>query len=285
MLLVDANNIIHRSYHALINTNLRGTNGEPTWAIHGLVVALARNLKESGSTKFVLAFDSPEKSVRKNLHPFYKGTRKPAPEELSLQLEQAYQTISDARLGACRVPGWEADDIIASAINDNDTFYILSSDRDAHQLLASNVSIIKPESGFFGEKEFEKKYNFKPELYRFFAALVGETSDNIDGVKGIGERTALKIIQSLNSPERLTKLGSNLEMLREVLSTKQLSLLENGVEIYYRNISINTLNRDLNVVKNFSGNLNPNSYRPPLEALNLRKAITLLDSLNQSTLF
>lgn len=285
VLLVDGNNILHRSYHALAGSGLRGPQGEPIWAVHGLLNTLARSIKELQVDKFIIAFDSPEITQRKMLYPFYKGTRKPTPDDLKEQLALAYQIAVTCKFGAVIAPGWEADDIIASSVNDTDFFYILSSDRDAHQLLSDNVTIVKPEGGRMDPESFYTKYGFAPELYRHFAALVGESSDNINGVKGIGAVGATKIITILNSKDKLDNIEEHLELLKEHLSAKQLQLVSDGIPIYQRNLVINKLNTDLSINLSDISQLDSMNYRATLTSYGLNKVLKTLDEVVDNTLF
>jgi DNA polymerase-1 len=286
VLLIDGNNILHRSYHALASSALTSPMGDPIWAVHGLFNTLAKQLKFTGAKKFLIAFDSPETTVRKNLYPFYKGTRKPAADDLKAQLALAYKLAVECKFGACVIPGWEADDIIASATTDSSNFYyILSSDRDAHQLLAPNVSIIKPEGSYMRHEDFSLAYGFPSEFYRHYAAIVGESSDNINGVKGLGEKAAITIINSVNNFEKLSNLPLYLKELKGVLSPRQFMLLEEGVSIYQRNLQINQLNSRLPVSLEDLNDLSPFNYQETFFRYGLVKISKLMDELVDNTLF
>lgn len=204
LLLIDANSIIHRCFHAL--PELTTPKGEPIQAIYGLSSVLLKVLRESPSDYAAAAFDRKEKTFREEVFKEYKAHRPPTPPALTLQLEKARELFGIFNIKTLESAGFEADDIIGTLAekfkkNKDLKIVILSGDLDNLQLVDKNVFVrtfVKgvSETVLYDEKAVEERYGLKPEQLTDYKGLVGDASDNIPGVPGIGPKTALPLIKT-----------------------------------------------------------------------------------------
>lgn len=208
-LLVDTSYLIYRSYFAYPNFL---TEGKHTGAIYGFartVISLARDYKVE---RIIFALDLPGKTWRHEMYTEYKAGRTEMDQQMR---EQIPVVIEFARLISPYVlseVGYEADDMICSSVNayQSDEFLILSSDRDLYQLLTNkNISFLKGKIGgytLYSSHNFVEEFQVDPVQYVDYKALVGDGSDNIKGVPGIGPKTAAKLLQNIGSLKYLYSL-------------------------------------------------------------------------------
>lgn len=248
LLVVDGNNLMHRSHHALGRSGLTRSDGEPVWATHGMLITLARALREVGADRVVVALDAPGGCpTRRAQLPGYKANRTATVSGLALQLFELPMLLEAAGLSAGMFPGWEADDVMASsarwAVENGGRCTVLTSDRDAYQLLSSDVTIRKPDLEPFDVTSLRDKHGVTPGQYLEMAAIRGEPGDNIDGVPGVGEKTAVKLLQAAGSFESLV---ADAELFRP-LSPRGVDAIVAHADLVRRNISVATLRQDLPV--------------------------------------
>jgi DNA polymerase-1 len=233
LLVFDGNAIIHRAFHALPPLTVIKT-GEMVNGVQGFASTLLKVLKDIKPKYWAIAFDLHAPTFRHKKFPDYKQQRPPTPPELISQIERAHQLVEAFNIPVFEVEGFEADDIISTLGNraseqDIDTI-IVTGDNDMLQTVSPHISVLAPRRGFgetvlYNEEEVEKKYGIKPHQLIDYKALVGDSSDNIPGVKGIGDKTAESLLQKFGSmeniydnldkvtPERLQKLlGENREL-------------------------------------------------------------------------
>jgi len=240
--LIDGTCLIYRSFYAL--PKLKTSTGIITNAIYGFTTILLKILKEKKPEYMAIFFDFHAPTFRHITFEKYKEKRKPMPDELSGQISKIKEIITCLGIKYYEKEGVEADDLIASSIErlkKNDViFYIISSDKDILQLLDKNVFIINPaDYRIIDEKLVIEKYGFKPEKIVDFIGLAGDTSDNIPGIPGIGEKTAMELLSKFNSIEEIydnlekiesEKLREKLEKNKEIaFLSKELSILNKGV--------------------------------------------------------
>ncbi len=204
LLLIDANSIIHRCFHAL--PPLTTPAGEPIQAVYGLSNILLRILKENPPDYAAAAFDRKEKTFRAEVFKEYKAHRPPTPSELISQIKESYKLFEIFNVAALDLAGFEADDIIGTLVEkfkkEKDlNIVILSGDLDNLQLVEENVAVrtfIKgvSETTLYDEAKVEERYGLKPRQLPDYKGLVGDPSDNIPGVSGIGPKTAFPIIKN-----------------------------------------------------------------------------------------
>ncbi|RIH83419.1 DNA polymerase I, thermostable [Meiothermus luteus] len=202
--LVDGHHLAYRSYFAY--ERLTTSRGQPTQAIYGFMRSLLRLLKEDGDC-VVVVFDAPARTFRHESYEEYKAGRAPTPEDFPAQLEQIKELVDLLGLGRLEVPGYEADDVIGTLARRAEAqgypVRILTGDRDSFQLLSERVTVVLPDGRVMTPAALQEKYGVRPEQWVDFRALVGDPSDNLPGAKGIGEKTAAKLLQEWGSLERL----------------------------------------------------------------------------------
>jgi 5'-3' exonuclease len=247
LLVLDGTNLVHRAYHAMAGTDMRTNDGDPVWALHGLVNLTAKFLTAAEPTSLLVAFDSPGGCPwRRGLVPEYKAGRAKSDPELSAQLSAAPELLRSAGLAVSEVPDWEADDIMASAVTAATAagaFSVaVSSDKDLHQLVAERCVVYKPEGVWVDTDALMAKYGVNGARWVEFAALCGESSDNLSGVPGVGPKRAAALIAAFDDIEdALADPAAATSAVGAAVATK----LAAGVDAFRRNRTVATLRRDL----------------------------------------
>jgi DNA polymerase-1 len=207
LFVIDAMALAYRSYFAFGRSSLATSRGRPTGAIYGSAMFLNKLISEQRPDYLVAATDSHEKTFRHDMYEAYKGTRDKMPDELTAQIPEIFKLFGHFRCKMVRVPGVEADDIIATiarAFGGPDVeAYIVSGDKDFLQLVDEHVKVLAPKKNeeallidIAGVKE---RYGVTPAQVVDMLALVGDTVDNVPGVSGIGEKGAAKLIETYGS--------------------------------------------------------------------------------------
>jgi len=200
LLVLDGNSIINRAFYGI--RPLSTKSGIPTNAVFGFVNILKKHLDQLKPDYLICAFDTHAPTFRHKMYEEYKGNRKGMPEELAAQMPYGKRAASALGFTVMECPGYEADDILgtaaalASAKGDIHT-YLLTGDRDSLQLISDKTSVIlmkTKEDILFDPDRFTEEYGVTPDVFVDVKALMGDSSDNIPGVSGIGEKTALKLI-------------------------------------------------------------------------------------------
>ena len=212
VILVDGNNLLFRSYYATAYTGniMRNSKGFPTNGLYGFVNMINKIINEENPKYMVVAFDVG-KTFRHDKYDAYKDGRIETPDELKMQFPVAKEILSAMGIRYLEVVGYEADDIIGTFANmiDKDNKYnglIVSSDKDLLQLISDKVSVKLLKSKDYimmNHDTFVDTYGIEPIRMIDLKGLMGDSSDNIPGVKGIGEKTALKLLQEYDSVENL----------------------------------------------------------------------------------
>lgn len=210
-LLIDGNNIVFRAYYAFQNQRLRTRDGQPTGALYGFLRMMLKMLKERQPDYLAVAFDTSRDTFRRQLYPEYKAKRKPVPEDLLEQLPLAHKAVEALGIKIMTHPDYEADDLIGSAaraLSADHEVRIVTGDRDLLQLIDDRVIVELCQKGVtemreMNREEFIKEYGFGPAGIIELKALMGDASDNIPGVKGIGEKKGLALIQQFRSIDNL----------------------------------------------------------------------------------
>lgn len=247
LLALDGTNLLYRSFHALSGTGLTHA-GRPVWAVHGLVLQIAKMVEAVRPTHLLVAFDTRHGCAwRRDIDPGYKATRTPPVQELAQQLSWAPSPLRQAGLLVCDDPEHEADDILASAVTHAEArgvrSVVVTSDRDAYQLLSPMVAIRTPEGKVVTVDALHATHGVSPQGYALLAALRGEPSDNLPGVTGVGDKTAAKLVQVFGSFEALEAASD--EDLRKVLGPKGIVALRRDLPLARRSATVATLRRDL----------------------------------------
>lgn len=205
ILVIDGNSIINRAFYGI--RALTNASGQPTNAIYGLVNIVSRQLEEIAPDYAAVAFDLKTPTFRKKLYEGYKATRHPTPPDLLAQFDGAKECLRAMGITTVELEGYEADDLLGTlacrAEDIDDTHaYILSGDRDLLQLVSEKVSVLLVKNGEtieYDPQRFIDDWGITPPQLIDAKALMGDSSDNIPGVPGIGEKTALKLISEFGS--------------------------------------------------------------------------------------
>lgn len=209
LLVLDGNSLLHRAYHAAATGRLLDRDDRPVWAIKGLVGYLARAAARLRPDAVLIGFDCPDHSVRKDDYPEYKAHRAAKPDDLVEQILAAPALIRAS--GVCTVvhTAYEADDVLASsaaqARRDGWRSVVMTSDRDAFALIDAGTSVLRVRNGGFDEAvlvtaaSLSRIYGVEPSQYRDFAALRGDPSDNLPGVRGFGSARAARLLAAFGS--------------------------------------------------------------------------------------
>ncbi len=213
LLLIDANSIIHRSFHAL--PPLTAPDGSPAGALYGIGSILLKLWREDRPDYAAALFDRPEPTFRDRKYAEYKAQRPPAPDELIAQIVAAHDLFHAFGIRTFECPGYEADDLIATlatkfAPQDGLRIVILTGDRDTLQLVDGDKLVVQTfnkgvsDTTIYDEATVKERYGgLAPRQLVDYKALVGDPSDNIKGVPGIGPKTATELIGRFGTVKNL----------------------------------------------------------------------------------
>ncbi|KAB2342716.1 DNA polymerase I [Actinomadura rudentiformis] len=264
LLLLDGHSLAYRAFFALPVENFSTTDGQPTNAVYGFTSMLINVLRDEQPSHIAVAFDRSEPTFRHEQYVEYKAGRQKTPDEFRSQISLIFEVLDALRIPRLSVAGFEADDVIATlavqATEAGMKTLIVTGDRDAFQLVNDDVTILYPirgvsELGRYDPAAVEAKYGVPPERYRELAALVGESSDNLPGVPGVGPKTAAKWLAKYGGLDELVahvdeikgKAGDNLrEHLGDVLRNQQINKLdcEVGLELTPPQLSMGQWERE-----------------------------------------
>ncbi|HEY4694817.1 MAG TPA: DNA polymerase I [Candidatus Nanoarchaeia archaeon] len=224
LVLVDGHALFHRAFHAM--PPLTTSKGELVNAVFGFTSMLLRVLADIKPEYAVVAFDTKAPTFRHTEFTAYKAHRLAAAPEMIEQLPRIKEVVDSLNIPIFTLEGYEADDVIGTLANQavDQEVFIVTGDRDALQLINGHIKTYMPGKSLsdvviYDGKKFEEKYGFKPSQLVDFKALVGDASDNIPGVSGIGEVTATKLIQEFGTVEEIYKnLGKIPEKVGEKLA-------------------------------------------------------------------
>ena len=212
IILVDGNNLLFRSFYATAYQGviMRNSKGFPTNALYGFINMMNKIIKEENPSYIVVAFDKG-KTFRHDKYESYKAGRQEMPDELRLQFPKAKEILKTMGIKSFEIDNYEADDIIgtlAKIVDEEDEFIatIVSSDKDLLQLISDEVEVkLLKQTGhiMMDKKEFRNTYHVDPIRMIDLKALMGDSSDNIPGVKGIGEKTAISLLEKYQSLDNL----------------------------------------------------------------------------------
>ena len=208
MLVIDGNSILNRAYYGI--RPLTNKNGLYTHAVYGMINIISRHVESMSPDYCVVAFDLKAPTFRHNMYSEYKANRKGMPEELAVQLPYAKKCMECLGYRVLTCEGYEADDLLGTlsraAGEESVHAYVLTGDRDSLQLINDNVSVLlvkTKETIEFDRNVFFQTYGVYPEVFVDVKALMGDSSDNIPGVAGIGEKTAFKLISDFGDMDSL----------------------------------------------------------------------------------
>lgn len=280
-LIIDGNNLLFKAYYgtAYQGVNLHSLQGIPTNAVYAFIRMLTKYLKSNNYNSVFVAFDAGRKTFRHEILGTYKGKRSETPIELIEQFKLVKIFLDLAQIPWGQITNYEADDIIASIVKNkiatNYQIDIMSSDKDLLQLLDTNTKILNPQKGMSDLKvittsTFEAEYQLLPYQVTDLKGLMGDNSDNLPGIKGIGQKTAISLLKQYKTLENIIvnveKLKPNISKLIKTntnngIICKQLSQLDLNTPITGNletfNYNIENLNNEQ--LQNFYKQYNMNS--------------------------
>ena len=200
LILVDGSSYLYRAYHAL--PPLTNSKGKPTGAVKGVINMMRRLQKDYPESTLVVVFDAKGKTFRDDMYSEYKANRPPMPDDLRMQIEPIHQIIQAMGLPMLIIDGVEADDVIGTlavqATTIEQPVVVSTGDKDIAQLVNEYITLVNTMTNTLLDREgVIEKFGIPPELIIDFLALLGDKSDNIPGVPGVGEKTALGLLQGI----------------------------------------------------------------------------------------
>ncbi len=223
--LLDGNSFCYRAFYAI--RELRNSKGEPTNAVYGFITMLEKTVKDLNPDGLAVTFDLKGPTFRHKAYDDYKIQRKPMPDDLVLQMPVIKTVLRAMNIPIFEKEGFEADDVMATLAeklkSKGHQVFVVTSDKDALQLVDSKVKVVNPQKDNFiyDEEKVKERFGVEPGRVVQVMALMGDTSDNIPGVPGVGEKTAIPLIQEYGDLEGVLKNISKIkgEKLKANLET------------------------------------------------------------------
>lgn len=252
LILIDGHALAFRQYYALERTNMKTKDGTPTWAVYGFFKAIFDLLKNEklSPNAIGVAFDVSHHTFRTEKYEEYKSNREAMPDPMRVQMGLIYEGLRAFNIPIYTKEGFEADDVIGTISREacelGHKVYILTGDQDSFQLIRKNgcIKVIIPSKGVLTEYDWNKvheKLGIYPNQVIDYKALRGDTSDNIPGIKGIGEKTAVKLLDEFGSVDNVLANVEN-------ISGKSLKeKIVNGVEIAKLSKYLATIVQDVDI--------------------------------------
>jgi DNA polymerase-1 len=255
LVILDSHGILFRAFFAFGNSDkpLMTSKGELTFATHGYAETLIRVLDQLHPTHICAAWDAGGKTFRHEASEAYKATRRETPAELLVQMQRVREMLEAFNIPIYEMQGFEADDVAGTiarmASAEGVETYIATLDTDLVQLIAPGVNLFmfrpyQRDTVDYNEQRAAERYGFSPKLMIDYKALKGDTSDNVAGIKGIGEKTATELIRQFGTVESIYE---NIELVRQPALRQKLI---DGAEQARRNKELVTIHTDLPVAFN-----------------------------------
>ena len=248
LVLIDGHALVYRAYFAL-PSNMATSRGELTNAVFGFASMLINVLRDENPAYLAVAFDVG-RTFRHEEYDEYKANRAHMPDDLSMQMARIEELLEAFDIPTYRVENYEADDVLAAlalqAKEKGLEVLIVTGDTDTFQLVGPHVRVMAPRRSFgdtviYDEERIRERYGLEPEQLIDYKALVGDTSDNVPGVRGVGDKTATRLLQKYGSVEAIY------EHLDEVSSTRFRNALEEGRDLAFLSKHLVTITEDVPV--------------------------------------
>ncbi len=274
LMILDGNSIVNRAYYGV--RMLNAPDGTPTNAVYGFLAILQKLLDEHAPDALCAAFDLPAPTFRHKQYAGYKAQRKPMPDDLAVQMPVLKDLLAAMGIKQLAAEGWEADDVLGTVAKicegENWLCEIVTGDRDSFQLITDSTDVLhvksskgKTETVDYTPERFREEYGFEPPLMVDLKALMGDASDNIPGVAGIGEKTALDLVRRFGTVDSIYENLDSLDIKDSV--RKKLAAGEESARMSYE---LATISRDA-----------PVELDPKEAVWQLRPSSELLDALKR----
>jgi len=250
LFLIDGYALVYRAHFAMIRNPLITSDGRHTSALFGFINSIFKIIRDEDPDYLVAVFDAKEKTFRHEMYPEYKATREKMPDELREQLPDLWRLIEAFNIPRMEMPGYEADDIIgALAVSAKELgieSYIVSGDKDFMQLVNDHIFLYTPgrqgaKADVVDRKGVEEKWNVQPEQIIDLLGLMGDSSDNVPGVMGIGKKTAVSLLQEYGDLETILANAEN------VKNKRAREGLQTGMEMAHLSKELVTIKTDLSL--------------------------------------
>lgn len=247
ILLIDAHSLIHRAFHAL--PPLTSPNGKPVGALYGIASTLIKMLQDIEPTHIAAAFDRPEPTFRKEEFEEYKAHRPPTPDELIDQFDMARELFEIFGIACFDKAGYEGDDILGTLVkkfkNEKDAIItILTGDLDTLQLVEGERIVVRTfgrrvsDVVVYDESAVISRFKVPPIRIPDYKGLVGDTSDNIPGVRGVGPKTAAELLSGGISLEDMFNNGLNNPRIQKIIESKETALLSKKLATIHQDVPL-----------------------------------------------
>jgi len=297
LVLVDGSSYLYRAFHAM--PNLSNSRNEPTGAVYGVTNMLRRLLKDYDPEQVAVVFDAPGKTFRDDIYPEYKANRPSMPDDLRSQIEQIHAIVRAMGLPLLMIEGVEADDVIGTlarqaAAEGRDTL-ISTGDKDMAQLVDVHVELVDTmKEARYDRAGVQERFGVPPERIVEYLALIGDTSDNIPGVPGVGPKTAVKWLTEYGSLDNLIahaadikgKAGENLRAALDQLPlARQLATIKCDVPLEVRPADLTRSAPDTARLRELFHELEFRTWLADLGGMNDRAARPAREQKTQEPLF
>ncbi|MBU5335273.1 DNA polymerase I [Intestinibacter bartlettii] len=254
LIIIDGNSIINRAFYAL--PDMSNSDGLKTNAIFGFVRMMFKIIEDYKPTHMSVAFDKKAPTFRHKQYADYKAGRKKMPDELGQQLEPLKELLDKFNINRLELEGYEADDIIGTVAKlgeENDfKVYIVTGDKDAIQLASHKTTTLITKKGVGEVEEYDydsvvERYEMTPTQFIDLKGLMGDKSDNIPGVPGVGEKTGIKLLKEYSTIENLIEHTEELKgsIKKKIEENKELALMSKELATIIRNVPIDVKLEDL----------------------------------------
>jgi DNA polymerase-1 len=255
LVLVDGSSYLYRAYHAL--PPLTNSKGMPTGAVKGVINMMRRLQKDYPQSTLVVVFDAKGKTFRDDMYSEYKANRPPMPDDLRLQIEPIHQIIQAMGLPMLIIDGVEADDVIGTlavqATLAKQPVVVSTGDKDIAQLVNEYITLVNTMTNTVLDREgVIEKFGIPPELIIDYLALLGDKSDNIPGVPGVGEKTALGLLQGIGGLDAIYARLDEISVLEFRGAKKMAPKLEEHRDLAYLSYQLATIKTDVEMPLNIS---------------------------------
>ena len=244
--VIDGNSLMHRAYHAVPQT-MNAPDGRPTNAVFGFIAMLLKFIDIASPDALICAFDAGRPAFRMEALEQYKSQRPPMDDDLKVQFPIIEELLEAMNVPVVRIKGWEGDDVLGTiAARDEELGYetlLVTGDKDAYQLATDMTRIVTTKKGItdvaiYGPAEVLERYGVRPDQFIDFLGLKGDSSDNIPGVPGIGDKTAAKLLQTYGSLEGIYEHVDDLKgkQKEKIVDNKDMAFLSRDVATIVRDL-------------------------------------------------